>query len=167
MKKITFLASILILLTLVSCSVYSFTGGSTGDAKTVQVDYFPNSARLVEPTVSQKFTTELQDLFTRQTNLKLTNTGGDLHFEGEISEYRIIPVSATAEQTAALNRLSVGVRVRFFNKLVPDDDFEKSFSFFSDFDANAQLTGTVLEDSLTEIFERITQDIFNASVAKW
>jgi len=167
MKKITFLASILILLTLVSCSVYSFTGGSTGDAKTVQVDYFPNSARLVEPTVSQKFTTELQDLFTRQTNLKLTNTGGDLHFEGEISEYRIIPVSATAEQTAALNRLSVGVRVRFFNKLVPDDDFEKSFSFFSDFDANAQLTGTVLEDALTEIFERITQDIFNASVAKW
>ena len=150
-----------------SCSVYSFTGGSTGEAKTVQVDYFPNSARLVEPTVSQKFTTELQDLFTRQTNLKLTNTGGDLHFEGEISEYRIIPVSATAEQTAALNRLSVGVRVRFFNKLVPDDDFEKSFSFFSDFDANAQLTGTVLEDALTEIFERITQDIFNASVAKW
>ncbi len=167
MKKITFLASILTLLTLVSCSVYSFTGGSTGDAKTVQVDYFPNSAPLVEPTVSQKFTTELQDLFTRQTNLKLTNTGGDLHFEGEISEYRIIPVSATAEQTAALNRLSVGVRVRFFNKLVPDDDFEKSFSFFSDFDANAQLTGTVLEDALAEIFERITQDIFNASVAKW
>jgi hypothetical protein len=167
MKKITFLVSILLLLTLVSCSVYSFTGGSTGEAKTVQVDYFPNSARLVEPTVSQKFTTELQDLFTRQTNLKLTNTGGDLHFEGEISEYRIIPVSATAEQTAALNRLSVGVRVRFFNKLVPDDDFEKSFSFFSDFDANAQLTGTVLEDALTEIFERITQDIFNASVAKW
>lgn len=167
MKKITYLASILTLLTLISCSVYSFTGGSTGDAKTIQVDYFPNSAPLVEPTVSQKFTTELQDLFTRQTNLKLTNTGGDLHFEGEISEYRIIPVSATADQTAALNRLSVGVRVRFFNKLVPDDDFEKSFSFFSDFDANAQLTGTVLEDALTEIFERITQDIFNASVAKW
>ena len=54
MKKITLLASILTLLTLVSCSVYSFTGGSTGDAKTVQVDYFPNSAPLVEPTVSQK-----------------------------------------------------------------------------------------------------------------
>ena len=167
MKKITFLASIIAFLTLVSCSVYSFTGGSTGDAKTVQVDYFRNNATLVEPTVSQKFTTDLQDLFTRQTNLKLINTGGDLHFEGEISEYRIIPVSATAEQTAALNRLSVGVRVRFFNKLVPDDDFEKSFSFFSDFDANAQLTGTVLEDALTEIFDRITQDIFNASVAKW
>ncbi len=153
--------------TLIGCGVYSFTGGSTGDAETIQVDYFPNNATLVEPVVSQKFTLALQDLFIRQTNLKLTEAGGDLHFEGEISDYKILPVSATAEQTAALNRLSISVRVRFFNKLVPDDDFEKTFSFFSDFDANAQLSGTVLEDALNEIFDRITQDIFNASVAKW
>ena len=167
MKKNNFLAFTLIILTLISCGAYSFTGGSTGDAKTIQVDFFPNNAPLVEPTVSQKFTLQLQDLFISQTNLSLTRTNGDLHFEGEISEYRIIPVSATAEQTAALNRLTVGVKVRFYNKLVPDDDFEKTFSFFSDFDANTQLTGSALEDALDEIFERITQDIFNASVAKW
>ena len=65
------------------------------------------------------------------------------------------------------NRLSISVRVRFYNKLVEEDDFEKTFSFYSDFDANQQLTGSVLEDALNEIFERITQDIFNASVAKW
>ncbi len=167
MKKILFVVSLLSFVSFVSCGAYSFTGGSTGDSETVQVDFFPNNARLVEPTVSQKFTLELQDLFIRQTNLKSVRSGGDLHFEGEISQYRIIPVSATAEQTAALNRLTVGVNVRFYNKLVPDDDFERSFSFFSDFDANAQLTGSVLEDALDEIFERITQDIFNASVAKW
>ena len=167
MKKIFFLVSLFSLLIFVGCGAYSFTGGSTGDAETIQVDFFPNNAPLVEPIVSQKFTLALQTLFERQTNLKSTNTGGDLHFEGEITEYRIMPVSATAEQTAALNRLTVGVRVRFYNKLIPDDDFEKSFSFFSDFDANAQLTGSVLEDALDEIFERITQDIFNASVAKW
>jgi len=167
MKKITFLVIFVVSLTFSSCKFYSFTGGSTGDAKTIQVDFFPNNAQLVEPTVSQKFTLELQDLFIRQTNLKLISSGGDLHFEGEISEYRIIPVSATADQTAALNRLTVGVKVRFYNKFVPDDDFEKSFSFFSDFDANSQLTGTILEEALDEIFERVTQDIFNASVAKW
>lgn len=167
MNKIKFFSVILIFLTLSGCSIYSFTGGSTGDAETIQVDYFPNNAILVEPVVSQKFTLALQDLFIRQTNLKSTRAGGDLHFEGEISDYKILPVSATAEQTAALNRLSISVRVRFFNKLIPDDDFEKTFSFFSDFDANAQLSGSVLEDALNEIFERITQDIFNASVAKW
>lgn len=135
--------------------------------KLYKLIFFRNNATLVEPTVSQKFTIALQDLFLRQTNLTLVSNGGDLHFEGEITQYKIIPISATAEQTAAQNRLTVGIRVRFYNKLLPDDDFDKSFSFFSDYGANQPLTGTVLEDALNEIFERVTQDIFNASVAKW
>ena len=167
MKKYFYIISILTLFVTQSCGIYSFTGGSTGDAETIQIDYFPNNARLVEPTLSQIFTLELQDLFLRQTNLKLTNSGGDLHFEGEITQYRIIPIAATAEQTAAQSRLTVAVRVRFYNRLIEEDNFEQTFSFYSDFDANLQLTGTVLEEAYNEIFERITQDIFNASVAKW
>ena len=165
MKRIIYLSFVSLII--LSCGAYSFTGGSTGDAKTIQVDFFRNNATLVEPTVSQKFTIALQDLFLRQTNLALVSNGGDLHFEGEITQYKIIPISATAEQTAAQNRLTVGVRVRFYNKLIPEDDFDKSFSFFSDYGANQPLTGSVLEDALNEIFERVTQDIFNASVAKW
>jgi len=151
----------------VACGAYSFTGGSTGDAKTLQIDFFPNQAPLVEPSLSQSFTQDLQDLFTRQTNLTLTKSNGDLYFSGEITGYRVNPMSATAAQTAAQNRLTVTVNVRFINKLIEKDNFEKQFSFYSDFDANAQLTGGVLEAALDEILERITQDIFNASVAKW
>lgn len=161
------LSVLLIFVLTQSCGVYSFTGGSTGDAKTIQIDYFPNNAPLVEPLVSQKFTNDLQDLFLKQTNLSLTSSGGDLFFEGEIVDYKIIPISATANQTAAQNRLNISIRVRFYNKLIEEDNFERTFSFYSDFDANQQLTGTALEDALDEIFERITQDIFNASVAKW
>jgi len=167
MKRITLLALSIFMISTQSCGIYSFTGGSTGDAKTIQIDYFPNNAPLVEPSVSQKFTVDLQDLFLRQTNLSLTTSGGDLHFEGEIIGYRIIPISATADQRAAQNRLNISIRVRFYNKLIEEDNFEKTFSFYSDFDANQQLTGSALEDALNEIFERITQDIFNASVAKW
>jgi len=150
-----------------SCGTYSFTGGSTGDAKTIQINTFPNNASLVEPTLSQKFTLALQDRFLRQTNLTQTNSGGHLLFEGEITQYSIIPVTATAQQTAAQSRLTIAVRVRFYNRLNEDDNFERTFSFYSDFDANAQLTGGVLENAYFEIFERITQDIFNAAVAKW
>lgn len=168
MKKTIIFSSILAFsLLMVGCGVYSFTGGSTGDAKTIQIDYFPNDAALVEPTASQKFTEALQDLFTRQTNLSPTRSNGDLHFEGEITQYRIIPISATAEQRAAQNRLNMSIRVRFYNKLKPEDDFDKTFSHFADFDANAQFTGGILEDALKTIYDRITQDIFNASVAKW
>jgi len=167
MKKYFYIITLITLLLSESCGVYSFTGGSTGDAETIQVDFFPNSARLVQPTLSQSFTLALQDRFLRQTNLKLTNSGGDLHFEGEITQYRVIPIAATADQTAAQNRLTIAVRVRYFNRLVEEDDFEQTFSFYSDYDGNLQLTGSVLQDAYEEIFERITQDIFNAAVAKW
>lgn len=150
-----------------SCGVYSFTGGSTGDAKTIQIDFFPNNAQLVEPRLSQEFTLALQDLFLRQTNLSLIKSNGDLQFEGEITQYRIVPMSATAQQTAAQNRLTIGVNIRFFNKLEEEDNFEQTFSFYFDFDANAQLTGSILDEGFKIIFDRITQDIFNAAVAKW
>ena len=168
MTKFIFTALFLIgSLLLISCGAYSFTGGSTGDAKTLQIDFFPNQAPLVEPSLSQAFTTDLLDLFTRQTNLTTVTSNGDLYFSGEITGYRVTPMSATTNQTAAQNRLTVTVNVRFVNKLIEKDDFEKQFSFYSDFAANAQLTGGVLESALDEILERITQDIFNASVAKW
>ncbi|KGL58615.1 LptE family protein [Polaribacter sp. Hel1_85] len=168
MKKIQFIILFSITtLVLVSCGAYSFTGGSTGDAKTLQVDFFPNQAPLVEPTLSQRFTNDLLDLFTRQTNLTSVKSNGDLYFSGEITGYRVTPMSATSNQTAAQNRLTITVNVRFVNKLIEKDDFEKQFSFYSDFAADAQLTGGVLEAALDEIMERITQDIFNASVAKW
>lgn len=168
MKKTLYILSLLITaITMVGCGAYSFTGGSTGDAKTIQVDFFPNQAPLVEPTLSQKFTQDLQDLFTRQTNLTLVSSNGDLHFSGEITDYRITPMSATANQTAAQNRLTITVSVNFVNKLVEKDNFEKNFSFYYDYGANEQLTGGVLESALETILERITQDIFNASVAKW
>ncbi len=172
MKKYLYKSIVIIcsLILLTACGPYSFTGGNTGDAKTIQINFFPNQAPLVEPSLSQRFSQDLQDLFTRQTNLTLVRSGGDLRFEGEITGYRITPMSATANQgnqTAAQNRLTVTVNVRFTNKLNEKDDFEKQFSFYSDFGATQQLAGGVLESALDEILERIHQDIFNASVAKW
>lgn len=168
MKKLLYISILsLASLLIITCSAYSFTGGNTGDAKTIQIDFFPNQAPLVEPALTQRFTNDLQDLFTRQTNLTLTNSNGDLHFSGEITDFRVTPMSGTSDQTAAQNRLTVSINVRFVNKLIEKDNFEKTFSFYSDYDANAQLTGAVLENALDEIVERITQDIFNASVAKW
>ncbi len=167
MKKTFSLFASLILLISVGCGAYSFTGGSTGNAKTIQVNFFPNQAPLVEPSLSQRFTQDLQDLFTRQTNLTLVNAGGDLRFEGEIVGYRISPITATANQTAAQNRLTVSVNVRFTNVLKEEDDFEQQFSFYHDYDAGEQLAGSILEAAYAEILPRITQDIFNASVAKW
>ena len=168
MKKFSYAILFLLIITAQSCGIYSFTGTNLHpDVKTVQIDYFPNNAILVEPSLSQEFTIKFQDLFTTQTNLTLVRTGGDLQFEGEITGYKINPMTATAQQTAAQNRLTITVNVRFFNNKLEEDNFEQTFSHYYDYDANAQLTGGILDDAFLEILERITQDIFNASVAKW
>ncbi|WP_075341580.1 LptE family protein [Tenacibaculum agarivorans] len=168
--KISIFLAVFSFVFLAGCGVYSFSGGNTGDAKTIQINFFPNQAPLIEPTLSQRFTQELQDLFTRQTNLTLVRSGGDLQFEGEITDYRITPMSATASQgtqTAAQNRLTITVNVRFTNTLKEEDDFERQFSFYHDYGASEQLAGGVLDSALEIILPRIHQDIFNASVAKW
>jgi hypothetical protein len=154
-------------LVLNGCGVYNFTGASPVNAKTFQVNYFQNNAPLVEPGIERTFTLELQDIIQNQTNLNLVSQGGELLYEGEVVDYRITPMTATADQRAAQNRLTITINVRFSNKNKEEDNFEKRFSFFYDFDANQQLVGAQLTTALDVIFERITQDIFNESLAKW
>lgn len=163
-------AAFLILL-LQGCGVYNFTGGNVGTAQTFQVNFFQNYASespgsTIEPGLDNTFTLALQDFIQNQTSLDLTNTNGDLIYEGEIVEYRVSPMSATAQQTAAQNRLTIGVNVRFFNTTKEDSDFEKRFSFFHDYPADA-LLDSVKDEAFEKIFERILQDIFSASLADW
>ncbi len=154
-------------LLLSSCSVYNFTGTGKIDAKTFQVNFFQNNAELIEPGIDRTFTLTLQDLIQNQTNLNLVKNGADLTYEGEIVDYRISPMTATADQQASQNRLKIRVNVRFTNKNTEKDNFEKTFEFFHDYPATSQLNGNTLNKALDEIFERITQDIFNESLAKW
>ena len=153
----------------ISCSVkYSFTGASISTkTKSFQVNYFQNNSTLVEPGIDRDFTNKLIDLLINQTSLELVKTDGDLIFEGEIVEYRISPTTATANNTAAQNRLTIGINVRFFDKNDSESDFEKRFSFYYDYPGNSQLIGSQKEIAVDEIFERITQDIFNEALAKW
>ena len=153
------------------CGIYNFTGGDVGTAKTFQVNYFQNYASqnpgsTFEPGMDRDFTNSLADLILNQTSLDLVKSNGDLLYEGEIVEYRISPMTATSQQTAAQNRLSIGVNVRFFNNTKEDVDFEQRFSFFYDYPANSQLA-SVKDEAHQVIFERITQDIFNKSLADW
>lgn len=150
-----------------SCKVkYSFTG-ITETPDTFQVNFFQNNADLIEPGLDIDFTNALQDLILNQTSAQLVNSGGEVIYEGEITEYRIAPMTATAQNTAAQNRLTIGINVRYFNTKDEEKDFEKRFSFFFDYDANAQLVGGIKDTAIEEIFDRITQDILNASLADW
>lgn len=169
---LSYLVTALLVLGSFSCGIYSFTGASIpAGTETFQVNFFENQAgnrpgSTVEPGLDQEFTIALQDRILNLTNLSLTNSNGDLVYEGEIVEFSITPMSATAEIKAAQNRLTMGVNLRYFNTKNEEDDFEKKYSFFYDFPADQQFYD-VRDNALDEIFERITQDIFNETLAKW
>lgn len=167
MKHIHFIIALGLLITINGCSVYNFTGTGKIDAKTFQVNFFQNNSELIEPGIDRTFTLALQDIILNQTNLNLVKNGGDLTYEGEIVDYRISPMTATADQQASQNRLKIRVNVRFTNRNKEIDNFEKNFEFYYDYPATTQLSGATLTTALDEIFERITQDIFNESLAKW
>ncbi len=155
-----------------SCKFYSFTGASIPPGvSTFQVNFFENLAgnrpgSTVEPGLDNDFTIALQDIIMNQTNLDLVTSDGQLIYEGEITEYSVTPMSATAQITAAQNRLKMSVAFRFINKKKKEDDYEKTYSFFYDFPANLQVYD-IKDAAHKEIFDRITQDIFNDTLAKW
>jgi hypothetical protein len=154
------------------CGNYSFTGASIPEGtESFQVNFFENEAgnsmgSIFEPGLDRDFTIALQNILQNQTNLQLLSSDADLIYEGEIKEYRVSPMTSTSNLQASQNRLSVGINVRFINLKKEEDNFERKFSFYFDYPAETQLLN-VKSEAHDLIFERITQDIFNASLAKW
>ena len=155
-----------------SCGNYSFTGASIPEGtESFQVNFFENEAgnsmgSIFEPGLDRDFTIALQNILQNQTNLQLLSSDADLIYEGEIKNYRVSPMTSTSNLQASQNRLTVGINVRFINIKKEEDNFERKFSFYFDYPAETQLLN-IKSEAHDIIFERITQDIFNASLAKW
>ena len=119
-----------------SCGNYSFTGASIPEGtETFQVNLFTNNSgnnvgSIYEPGLDRDFTLALQNILENQTNLQLIQTNGDLLYEGEIIEYRVSPMTSTADLNAAQNRLTISVNVIYTNFKKEEDSFERRFSFF-------------------------------------
>lgn len=166
--RVLLLVSVVWNLTSISgCGVYSFTGASISpEVKTVSIELFPSYAPLAPANVPQAFTEALRELFVNRTNLDLYAKGGDIRFEGYISDYKTRPVAIQGNQTAAQNRLTMTVSVTYTNTKDDTKSFEKQFTRFADFDATQNLTD-VEQTLIEEINEQLILDIFNEAVVNW
>jgi len=164
----TALIAAIILLGTQGCRMsYSFTGASIPiQARTLSIEYFPNQAPLVEPSLSQILTDALRDRFASQTSLEITNRGGDLSIEGAITGYATQPVAIQGNEQAALNRLTISVKVKFVNKFDEKQNFEQTFSRFEDYPFSANLN-TVQAGLIQQIVDALVDDIFNKAVVNW
>ena len=150
-----------------SCGIYSCAGTSIQpEVYPVTIHYFEDKALRVTPPLSNERTEALRDQFRRLTRLEEVDMEGDLEISGEITGYDVRATAVTADEVAAQNRLTVTVKIYFMNRKYPEDDFEKSFSAYADYDSMQSLDA--VESTLcTDIIETLVEDIFNATVANW
>ena len=159
--------TILLSINISSCGIYSFTGASIPiEAKTVSVNYFNNKAATVQPDLSHVFTERLKDILLEQTNLNLNENEGDLSFSGFISKYQIKPMAIKANETAGKNRLTIAVKVNYNNSLDSENNFEKTFSRYRDYDS-AQNISNIEKTLIEEITNELVEDVFNKAFVNW
>jgi hypothetical protein len=144
-------------------SCYSFKDVSIPpEVKTVQILYFDNRARIINPQLSQQLTDRLRQKIINQTRLSQTNNGeADYEISGQITDY-YVTTSGISGQQAASNRLNITVHLVFKNRLDEKKNFETDLTRNFDFSASislnqaeGELTATIVQNMVDEIFNRI------------
>lgn len=145
---------------------YSFTGGSVGNAKTLYVGFFDNTASLVNPETSQLVTEGIKDIFVQQTSLSLVDGPADMSIRGKVVDYSLRPQAARGASEVSQMRFTIGVEVEFENALEEDNSFKQRFSVSRDYDADQNFSD--IESVLAEeIIRELREDILNRAIANW
>ena len=168
LRLISLLAALAALAACISaCGIYSFSGTSIQpDVETITLNFFEYTAQKVNPSLSNDLTEALRAQFRRMTKLEQVEEDGDMEISGTVTGYDVSATAVTANEVASQNRLTITVRITFENRKHPEDNLEQSFSQYADFPSTQSLDA--VESTLcAEIVERLTEDIFNATVAQW
>ncbi|MDX5423001.1 MAG: LPS assembly lipoprotein LptE [Hymenobacteraceae bacterium] len=168
-RLITYTLSLL-LLVCSGCGVYSFTGTSIApDIKSIAIQNFENSTGEGPANLTQIVTNNFKDYYRRNTNLLILQRDADLQLEGQIVSFTYTPAAVQREginDIAALNRLTLGIQVRFTNAKNPDESFDRLFTISQDFQQGIDVT-QIPPASINELTERLVTDVFNKTVANW
>ncbi|MAZ57949.1 MAG: hypothetical protein CMP56_00840 [Flavobacteriales bacterium] len=163
--NLTYICLCLVLLN--GCNIYSFSGASISEeTKTVSISYIRNQANLIEPNLSNKLTEALIQKCQTETDLTIVDTAADINFSGKITQYEVQPISIQNNETAAQNRLTIGVEINYINNTNKTDNFNQLFTQYADFNSNTNFSE--VEEMLNNlIIEEIVEDIFNRSFMNW
>lgn len=167
MKMRAILIAVFAALLVAGCGIYSFSGTSIqADVKTICIEPVVNKSMKVNPTLANNLFEAMCEKYKKLTSLEQVDDKGDLYVAATIESYQVSATAVTAEEYAAMSRLTVTVKVKFVNEKHPEDNFEKNFAAYEDYNSENSLDA--VEGSLCEtIVEKLVEDIFNATVANW
>ncbi len=167
MGQLNKILPLVLVFVLAGCGIYKFNDTSIApDVHSISVYNIENKAMKVNPTLSNTLTVALQDQYRKLTKLEMFEEGGDLEVSGYITSYEVTPTAVTSAEVAAQNRLTITVKITFKNNKHEEENFDRSFAAFQDFDSSISLDA-VEAQLVDEIVEILVDDIFNATVANW
>jgi hypothetical protein len=157
----------LLFIVLQSCGIYSFTGASiSSEINSVSVSNFSVLTPSSPPVLSNLLSETLKDKFNDETSLSIFSNNGDLQFEGEVTSYSLKPIAIQADETAAQNRLTITVKVKYTNAKDDEFNYHTNFSRFRDYSSSQELS-SVEQQLLEEIVQELVEDIFNKALTNW
>jgi len=160
----------LLLLTAVpGCGYYSFTGATIPEhLRTVAIPLVEDNSLSPLTTLDETLTELLISRFVRQTRLALETSeeDADAVLTVEIQRYANAPTSVTGEERAELNRITLTVSIRYYDRVEDNAVLERSFSSFEDYNP---LEGGLEqeEEAARSALENIADDIFTAATSNW
>lgn len=169
-NSFTLLPLLSLVFLLSGCGVYSFSGTTISpDIKTISIQNFENPTGEGPANLTQLVTNNFKNYYRRNTNLTLLQQEADLQLEGQIVSFTVSPAAIQREgdlDRAALNRLTLGVQVRFTNAKNPEESFDQLFSISQDFDANTDVT-QLSPAFIEQMTDQLVTQVFNKTVANW
>lgn len=154
---------------LVFSNCYSFKGISIDpNVSTFFIQNFEVSAASAPPTLAVNFTERLKDKIRNETRLNLKSTDPDIEFTGKVRDFRVVPVAPQPGQVVALNRLEIALDVMYTDHKTEAKSWTSSrpFQHFAEFPNDKDLL-SIQDQLITQIFDQILEDIFNATFNDW
>lgn len=155
------------LLSILFTSCYTFKGISISpDINTYFVGNFDHRAINAPADVHVLFGEALRNKIRNESRLKLSDENADIVFEGEVNRYDVLAEAPIEGNTVALNKLEIGVQIKYTNAKNEKESYTKTFSFFRTFPGDQDLQ-SVQDALIKDIFEQLTEKIFNETFTSW
>ena len=153
---------------LTSCGVYSFSGATIPEhLRSVAIPLAEDRAGGGPPGLDRLLTDALVARFVDRSRLALETdeAEADAVVRATIEQYAISPAAVTGENVAALNRVSLGVRIVVEDRVESGELLSRVFTATEDFEPSAGLQGEA--DASAAALEQIARDAFTAATSDW
>ncbi len=159
----------LLALPLSGCGFYSFTGASVPEhLNTIAIPLVENNTTSPLTNLSDVLTQEMIDRFVGLTKLRLqpVEEEADVVLTARLQQYTNQPASVSANDRAALNRVSITVNVRYYDRVKDTELLSRSFTGSAEYDP--LVAGLAGEEQAAQIaLENVADDIFTAATSNW